>query len=260
MKEDGVYCGSPSLRDSKYCYYHLQHRGRRLRRARALRNNVPYRLEIESLDNLYAIRIAITEIVQAMGSGQLDQRTAGKMLYGIQQVTALNRRIAEAEAETAQSNDQQPTQPNPRVQEYPQFEHEFGIAPGADIDAEIDWTLQKADQLADLRTDDGLPTPPPGVRPGTARYRLFCDETYQMQRYRIHRLEEELREYHEMKRRQATLEIEKMKKEMLAATPAEKPKPEQSPAQSPISSDSAPKKPAASVATRETEQEATRSA
>ena len=71
VKEDGTCCGSPALRDHKYCYYHLMQRGRILRRARALRDNLPYRLEIQSLDNLYAVRAALTEIAQALAAGQL---------------------------------------------------------------------------------------------------------------------------------------------------------------------------------------------
>src|SRR5271165_641560 len=101
IKEDGTYCGSPVLRDRKYCYYHLMQRGRRLRRARALRDNLPYRLEIQSLDNLYAVRAALTDIAQALAAGQLDPRTAGKLLYAIQQVSAANRRIEQMEAEAA---------------------------------------------------------------------------------------------------------------------------------------------------------------
>ena len=93
VKEDGAYCGSPALRERKYCYYHLMQRGRRLRRARALRDNVPYRLEIHSLDNLYAVRDALTDIAQALAAGQLESRTAGKLLYAIQQVSSTNRRI-----------------------------------------------------------------------------------------------------------------------------------------------------------------------
>ncbi len=98
VKEDGAYCGSPALRDRKYCYYHLMQRGRRLRRARALRDNLPYRLEIQSLDNPYAIRAALTDIAQALAAGQLDSRTAGKLLYAIQQVSSTNRRIEQMEA------------------------------------------------------------------------------------------------------------------------------------------------------------------
>ena len=101
VKEDGTYCGSPSLRDREYCYYHLTERGRRLRRARALRDNLPYRIDIQSLDNPYAVRAALTDIVQALAAGQLDARIAGKMLYAIQQVTAANRRIEQMEAAAA---------------------------------------------------------------------------------------------------------------------------------------------------------------
>ena len=98
VKEDGAYCGSPALRERKYCYYHLMQRGRRLRRARALRDNLPYRLEIQSLDNLYAIRDAISDIAQALAAGQLESRTAGKLLYAIQQASTTNRRIEQMEA------------------------------------------------------------------------------------------------------------------------------------------------------------------
>ena len=75
IKEDGVFCGVAAVHNQKYCYHHLMERGRRLRRARALRDNAPYRVDIASLDNPYAVRNAITEIVQALGSGQLHPRT-----------------------------------------------------------------------------------------------------------------------------------------------------------------------------------------
>ena len=103
VKADGVYCGSPALRDRKYCYYHLMERARRLRRARALRDNVPYRLEIPALDDLYAMRAAISDIAQALASGQLDPRVAGKLLYAIQLAASTNRRIEKMEAEAAKN-------------------------------------------------------------------------------------------------------------------------------------------------------------
>ena len=101
IKEDGIYCGSPALRERKYCYYHLMQRGRRLRRARALRDNLPYRLEIQSLDNPYAIRDAISDVAQALAAGQLDARVAGKLLYAFQLASSTNRRIEQIEAAAA---------------------------------------------------------------------------------------------------------------------------------------------------------------
>src|ERR1017187_10382001 len=134
VKEDGAYCGSPALRERKYCYYHLMQRGRRLRRA--LRDNLPYRLEIQSLDNLYAVRAALTDIAQALAAGQLDPRTAGKLLYAIQQVSATNRRIEQMEAaqleQSKDAQDQLLVNDDSRIQECPEFEKKFGLPPGAD--------------------------------------------------------------------------------------------------------------------------------
>ncbi len=218
IKEDGNYCGSPALRDRKYCYYHLMQRGRRLRRARALRDEVPYRLEIQSLDNPYAVRAALTDIVQALASGQLESRIAGKMLYAIQQVSSANRRIEQLEKQKDAQDQAQAD--DSRVQECPEFEKQFGLPPGVDLDAETDAALRKADEEDEIRRSESLPTPPPGVRPGSAADRLYRDEAYQMMRLRIKGLQHELREYHEQKRQQFE---EMMKKEMMSATPAPQP-------------------------------------
>jgi len=216
VKEDGTYCGSPSLRDRKYCYYHLMQRGRRLRRARALRDNLPYRLEIQSLDNLYAVRAALTDIAQALAAGQLDPRTAGKLLYAIQQVSATNRRIEQMEAKAAKDVVGSQPDDNSRVQELPDFEKQFGLPPGVDLDAETNAVLHKADEEAELRQSESLPTPPPGVRAGSAAYRLFREEAYQMLRLQLRETQHQLRDHNEQKRQQ----FEKMKKDMMSATPA----------------------------------------
>ena len=226
VKEDGAYCGSPALRDRKYCYYHLMQRGRRLRRARALRDNQPYRLEIQSLDNVYAVRAALTDIAQALAAGQLDARTAGKLLYAIQQVSATNRRIEQMEAAVPQvrarslgdnlgSSDLGSQDDSSRIQEYPEFEKQFGLPPGADLDAETDAALQKADEQAELRQTESFPTPPPGVRPGSVAYRVFREEAYQAMRLQLQDMRYQLREFNAQKRQQ----FEAMKKGVASATP-----------------------------------------
>ncbi len=233
---DGAYCGSPALRDRKYCYYHLMERARRLRRARALRDNQPYRLEIPPLDNLYAVRTALSEIAQALASGQLDPRVAGKLLYAIQLANSTNRRIEKMEAEAAKdaAKESVPQVRAPhlganlgshdddrsRIQEFPDFEEKLGLPPGLDLDVVIDAVVQKADEEVQLRRVESLPEPPPGVRPGSPAYRLFRDETYQMMRLQINDLRHQLRDYTEQKRQQLMKEIETMKKEAVSATPA----------------------------------------
>jgi hypothetical protein len=217
IKTDGTYCGSPALRDRKYCHYHLKDRGRRLRRARALRDNVPYRLDIPLLDSPAAVRLAITEIVQAMGTGQLDHRTGGKMLYGIQMANSFNRRAAQAAAEAEAGCPVQAS--GSELEEYPQFEQEFGLKPGADVDAEIDWTLHKADEEAQLRQPYDLPAPPAGLRPGSAQYKVYREEAYQALNMQLNDMRRQLREYYEMKRKESEKRVAEIKKEAMSAAP-----------------------------------------
>ena len=102
IKHDGAFCGFPALRDRKYCYYHLMERGRRLRRA--LRDNVSNRLEIPPLQDLGSVQVALSEITQALGTGQLDHRAAAKMLYAIQAGTSLIKYRGQLEATQSESN------------------------------------------------------------------------------------------------------------------------------------------------------------
>jgi hypothetical protein len=237
IKEDGAYCGSPRLRDQKYCYYHLMQRVRRLRRARALRDNVPYRLEIQSLDNVYAVRNALTEIAQALAAGQLDARTAGKLLYAIQQVSATNRRIEQMEAAQLEKLNEEKdgvgvphvraphlganmgSDDDSRIREFPDFEKQFGLAPGADLDAETDAVLRKADEEAHDRRAESMPEPPPGVRLGSAAYRVYREEAYQVMRLQLLDLRAELRKYRAKESQQVEAIKEAMKKEAVSAAP-----------------------------------------
>ena len=245
IKEDGTYCGSPALQTRKYCYHHFTHRGRRLRRARALRDNIPYRLELPPLEDLAAVQVVLSEIVQALGSGQLDPRAAGKMLYAIQQTTSVIKfraKLEAAQSQTAQA-EQAPAVGGPqlpsvgncgdqwnapapatlRVQAYPGFEQEFGLNPGGDVDAEIDLALREADQEAERRAAEAPPAPSPGMRLGSAQYQIYREEVYQGLNMRINRLKHELRDYHEQKRKENEKQFEALKKEMMSATPPPKP-------------------------------------
>ena len=255
IKEDGTYCGSPALQSHKYCHHHLKACGRRLRRARALRDNVPYRLDLPALEHLAAVQVALSEIVLALGSGQLDHRAAGKMLYAIQQTTSVIKFRAKLEAQlaTAQPPAEKLSLGSPqmpsvglggphlpasgkcgaeansragqsstdlvRVQAYPGFEQEFGLEPGADLDAETAQTLQEAEEEAEILHAEAPPPPPPGVRPGSAQYRVYREEVYQSLNIRINRMKHDLRDYYEQKRK----ENEKLAKEAMGVTLPPKP-------------------------------------
>ena len=99
-----------------------------------------------------------------------------------------------------------------RIQEYPEFEKQFGLPPGADLDAETDAVLRKADDEAQDRKAEAMPEPPPGMRPGSPAYRVYREEAYQAMRLQLLDLRHELRDYHEQN-------LEKLKKETMAAFP-----------------------------------------
>ena len=105
---------------------------------------------------------------------------------------------------------------NSRIQEYPEFDKQFSIPSGIDLDVLTDAVLQKADEETKLRQEESLPTPPPGVRVGSPAYRLFREEAYQMLRLQLRETQHQLRDYNEQKRQQ----FEKERKEMMSATPA----------------------------------------
>ena len=88
------------------------------------------------------------------------------------------------------------------VHDYPDFEKELGLPPGADIDAEILAAEHKADEELQSRQRDALPEPPPGIRPGSAAFRVFREEAYQAMRLQLQDMRYQLREYNELKRRQ----------------------------------------------------------
>jgi hypothetical protein len=173
---------------------------------------VPYQPDIQSLDNPYAVRTAITEIAQALAAGQLDHAVAGKILYAIQQASSQNKLIAQIEASQAKEQGHTPSVSRPV--EDPDFARRFGIPPGSDIDAETEVVLKQAQKEVEFRKDQYLPPIPPGVRAGSAQYQLYRDAAIEELRIRIDVLQSHLREYYAIKKQMA----DQLKKEALSAT------------------------------------------
>jgi len=109
------------------------------------------------------------------------------------------------------------------IHELPDFEKKLGLEPGADLDAETAFLLRRADADAELRQADPMPTPPPGVRPGSPAYRVYREEAYQGMQMQLNSMRAQLREYNEMKRQQVEKQIkeaEEYKKGVASAAPA----------------------------------------
>src|SRR5664280_767687 len=82
IKADGNVCESPALNDEDYCFFHRESRERIKRQRRAARRKQPFQLPV--LEDAAAIQLAIGDTINALLAGQIDHKTAGLVLYGLQ--------------------------------------------------------------------------------------------------------------------------------------------------------------------------------
>ena len=89
VKQNGAFCGSPAMHGRKYCYFHLNIRGRRLKASRARRQGLAAPVDLPFPEDLYAVQISLHEIARAVLEQRLDHKAAGLALYSLQQSATL---------------------------------------------------------------------------------------------------------------------------------------------------------------------------
>ena len=97
VKTNGTQCGSPALRRRKYCFFHDKIR---TERAKITAKNSLCRFDLPLLEDANAVQMALMKVIQMLGSGTLDPKTAGLMLYALQ-TASVNLRYTDFEAEEA---------------------------------------------------------------------------------------------------------------------------------------------------------------
>ena len=128
IKEDGVYCQNLPLQGRNYCYAHLLARGRQMRMAReALRQRLRP-LFLPPLDDLNAVRNAISLLMAAHAAERIGERSLGLMLWGLQQAASILKFQACMPAAAGVAD-----QAQERVEAYPGFEREFGLPEDFDL-------------------------------------------------------------------------------------------------------------------------------
>jgi hypothetical protein len=98
VKVNGTQCGSPALRRRRRCYFHdciARHR-----RKIAANETTQGRFDLPLLEDANAVQIALMKVMQMLGSGQMDHKTAGLMLYALQ-TASVNLRNTDFEARKA---------------------------------------------------------------------------------------------------------------------------------------------------------------
>jgi hypothetical protein len=84
---EGVHCGSPAMRRSRFCYHHKRQREKVLafKTDQARASNPPLTLPV--LEDAASIQLALSMVTRALAAGQLKPKTANLLLYSLQIAT-----------------------------------------------------------------------------------------------------------------------------------------------------------------------------
>jgi len=96
VKVNGTQCGSPALRRRRLCFFHDRIRSEQARIAAD--TAAQRRFELPLLEDANAVQVALMKVIQMLGSGRMDHKTAGLILYALQ-TASINLRAADFEVE-----------------------------------------------------------------------------------------------------------------------------------------------------------------
>jgi hypothetical protein len=88
IKTNGLQCHSPALDDGLWCYFHHRLHGRheKYRTTEATRGYlIPgQHIELAALEDRESVQVALSVVINALASGNLDIKRATALLYGLQ--------------------------------------------------------------------------------------------------------------------------------------------------------------------------------
>ncbi|MGD0791501.1 MAG: hypothetical protein ABR920_06995 [Terriglobales bacterium] len=86
LKVNGTQCGSPALRDEKYCYYHVRWTPKGMEAISHLQKEGAVMLP--TLEDANSIQVALADVIRMLRTQEVDHRTAALMLYALQTASA----------------------------------------------------------------------------------------------------------------------------------------------------------------------------
>ena len=98
IKMNGTQCGSPALRWRRLCFFHDRINRERAKIAKDM--TAQRRFDLPLLEDANSVQVALMKVMQMLGSGRMDHRTAGLMLYALQ-TASINLRKADFESTDA---------------------------------------------------------------------------------------------------------------------------------------------------------------
>jgi hypothetical protein len=81
--DTGGTCNSAAVTGRDYCVYHLRYRARQLRRAQARARNQRFNLQLPPLEDMFAVQLALNQLVEAVAADMLDLKRAQFLLSAV---------------------------------------------------------------------------------------------------------------------------------------------------------------------------------
>jgi hypothetical protein len=81
IKVNGTQCGSPSLRETNYCYYHIRYHWPELE---VLENNNEWFKSTPTLEDANSIQVTLAKVTERLMTVEIDHKQAALILYALQ--------------------------------------------------------------------------------------------------------------------------------------------------------------------------------
>jgi hypothetical protein len=81
IKVNGTQCGSPALRDSTICYYHIRYHWPE---RDALADNNEWQIIMPTLEDANSIQVSLANVIQRLIMFDIDHKAAALILYALQ--------------------------------------------------------------------------------------------------------------------------------------------------------------------------------
>ncbi len=150
IKEDGHLCQSPALLREHYCYFHHNHRARRMKIAQARANGERLWLDLPPLEDMRAVQAAISQVIEAIAADVIELKRARVLLTALR-LAAGNLRNAQAWSDRSQY---EVDELHESVASSPGLASQYGLPANLDLDADPEAVFPP-------------PKPKPGAPPAT---------------------------------------------------------------------------------------------
>ncbi len=86
IKVNGTQCGSPALRDEKYCYFHMRWHASKM--SVILKQREHWIAGLPTLEDANSIQVVLAEVMRLLVTQEVDHKTGALLLYAMQTASA----------------------------------------------------------------------------------------------------------------------------------------------------------------------------